>query len=67
MFLVQHRKWFFGQDSYVKSRVQFKCGHMCIVSGVRWVKNYRNVLRRHFIEEFKYFYTYTLCNCFLGR
>ena len=43
-----------------------KCGHMCIVSGVRWVKIFRNVLRRHFIEEFENVQAYTLRNSFLG-
>ena len=30
------------------------------------MKDFRNVLRRHFIEEFKNVYTYTWCNYFLG-
>ena len=43
---------FLAKASLSKGKVQFKCGHTCIVSGVRWVKSFRNVLRRHFIEEF---------------
>ena len=38
-----------------KGWVQFKRGHTCIVSGVRWVNNFRNVLRRQFLKNLKMF------------
>ena len=33
---------------------------------MRWVKDFRHVLRGHFIEEFENVYTYALRNSFLG-